>query len=358
MRRALLLIVFVGCGSPQTAPPAPAPPAPTGEMPKAPPPTGAPATVSTIAPAPAPTASAKPPGEKLVCIPKSAAPFPLAHVALEGKEVVACYRLDMHEVAGTGYPCIKVDPRAKTFATAPSWFPGTPVPSTKAWTVKTTEKEVTVCKSGTNDCKTVKPGFTQPKGVGNADSLLVADVSPDGSKLFVIEVTSAKMPVSTFGDTFDVATGKRTSRIPLKLLEDPSDYWQIAWVGKRVQVTTHRCCGPAGSSALVDPQSGASSSLGDPNMFVHVKGDKFLLGTENSTSTKVSIVSVDEGKILKDLTGLAAKGFDEPELNVLDAVVLPDGAAAVVHANPPGVALVDVDAMTMTPSLPIPVCTW
>jgi hypothetical protein len=321
-------------------------------MPEAPPP------AVTAAPPPVASASAKPAGEKLVCIPKSASPFPIAHVSVEGKEVIACYLLSEHEVAGTGYPCIKVDPRARTFATAPSWFPGQSAePSNKAYTTKTTDKEITVCKSGTSDCKTVKPGFAQPKGVGSADSQLVADASPDGSKVFVVEVASAKAPVSAFGTTFDVASGKKTTRVPLPMLKDPSDYWQVSWVGKRVQVSTHRCCGPDGSSALVDPNSGASFSLGDPNMFVKVKNDKFLLGTESTAGTKISIVSVDEGKILKELGGLS-KGFDEPELNVLDGVVLPDGAAVVVHANPPGVALVDVDAMTMSPSVPIPVCTW
>jgi hypothetical protein len=193
----------------------------------------------------------------------------------------------------------------------------------------------------------VKPGFTAAKGE------LAADASPDGKRVFVVEVAGK----GAFGDTFEVASGKRLARVPLTPPKDAGDKWSVAWVGKRVQVTAHRCCSPEGSSELVDPQSGASLGLGDVNALVKAKGDRFVVGTESEAAAKLAVVS-DDGKLLKDLGPIAAKGYGEPELHVLDGVALPDGTAAIVHANPPGVVIVDVDALSVSADLPIPVCTW
>lgn len=322
------------------------------------------ATVTTsVAPAaPTPATIATPPAKHtdVACVPKSAADRPVAHVAADGNGVVACFLTGDVAEKGNGYPCVRVDVATGAFAAAPSWSKSDPVSAQKPFVVTTTATEVRVCKSGGGDCRSVKAGPQSASvghGAGGGNDGLIADASPDGTKVFVVAVDDQK---HAFGETWDLATGKRDKRVPLSggkhVLGDVTDVWKVSWVGQRVLVTAHRCCGPAADSELLDPTSGDARALGDPVFFLPVK-TRGVVAFEAKEGTRLSIVSTDDASVVKEAT-LPNHAFDEPELGVASATQLPDGRAAVVYANPPGYAIVDTAAGTIGAPTAIPVCDW
>ncbi len=303
--------------------------------------------------------------------------------AKEGK-VVACFLTEGTQTEeGTEYPCIGVPADGAAPAVAPKWKapapdaqsmkPSLPVP-TESYEVRAKGKSVEVCPKGAKTCKTVKLGFTHPKGVGHGGSEVdtpIVAVTEDGKKLFVIAAERVKgapdvdtASVRAYGETWDVDTGKRLARVPLMnagnakphVLTDYSDIWQAAWLGDRILLSGRRCCGPAGGVELLDPSTGDAVMLGDPIFFVRVKGDRFLLGAErHEAPSQLTLLDVKTAKVVATFD-LPSRMLDEPELYAMDAVARPDGKTLVVYANPPGTIVIDATAGTASAPRPLPSC--
>lgn len=164
------------------------------------------------------------------------------------------------------------------------------------------------------------------------------------------------------GDTYDVATGKRTARVLLTSgdpgkpeapmgFSDYTNHWHGHFVGNRVVLSDTVCCGPGQANWLVDP----------------VKGQKLLLSGYGGSlaqdpASKAWLVLDRKALSIADLdaftkTPLATAPGDalDPESTSADWLSV-GGKVVLVHANPPGLAVVDVAAKKAGPTRALPVC--
>lgn len=360
---ALASLLFVAC-SPAT----PAPVAPEA----APSASAAPAT--SVSASPSAVSSVVTPTPPPACLPKSVAKHPLAHVEVAGTEATVCVGTSENVSEGQSYPCVKVDAKTARVTAASAWIAPKvterPLP-VAPFTVATVGKDLKVCKAGAKDCATIKTGFKAPKMATGADGkdALIAAVNADGSKVFALdgEIRKGADPNLTtslvvFGDTFDVKTGKRLSHVELTyseknkhVLVDQSDTWSVAWMGERVLVGGYRCCGPAGAKELLDPKTGKTLILGDPQFFLALDDTTWLLGNEGS-SDQLTFVDIVAGKELAKVSLPNAPMDEGPELYALDATKLDGGTVLVAFANPPGVALLDVAKKSLSAPIKLPIC--
>lgn len=343
-----------------------------------PPPKAAPAassaSVSAAASSSAPSSSAADtaPAPAPLCLPKAIEKHPLAHVEVVGDQALVCYSPEERVSEGQTYPCLKVDTKATRVIAASSWKAPTAEKAPAAaepFSLTSTDKEIKVCKTGGKDCWTIKPGYAKPKLSEGEKSGLIAAVSDDGTKVFAIdgEIPKGKNPSLTtslvvYGDTFDVKTGKRLAHVNLTstekaphVLSDQSDTWSATWIGERVLVSGYRCCGPAGAKELLDPKTGSTLLLGDPQLFEAVDGNTWLLANEGSAD-QLSVVDVATGKVTAKLSLPNRPLEDGPEQYAIDAIKLPGGGVLVSFANPPGVAVLDVAKPSLSTPLKLPIC--
>jgi hypothetical protein len=342
-------------------------------------PTPAPSASASTAPFASASASSVAPEKErapAICLPKAIANKPLAHVSVAGTDATICYASGERAEAGQSYPCVTIDVASLHAKGTTSWKATEPTPATPAWTVTSTAKELEICKGGGKPCTKVKTGYAgKPRliaGFGKKDAEgLPAAVNADGTKVFVIdgEIAKGKDPSLTtslvvFGDTFDVKTGKRLSHVDLTssgetmkhVLIDQSDTWTVSWMGERVLIGGYRCCGPAGAKELLDPKTGDTLILGDPQFFFAVDGNVWLVGRDRHVD-QLELIDVVAGKSLAKLQLPCNTPEDGPELYALDATKLADGRYLVSFANPPGAAVLDPQkrAFSTTP-VTLPVC--
>jgi len=379
MNRSLPLaaLAFVAC----TNDPAPVTPTPV-------------ASASVSASSTPPVASSAAPVAK-ACLPARAAEGGILHLAVQGKQVLACF-LDASLTGGNPYaepgqshPCLLVDPETGAVAEAPpykvpEWTESAPSPT--AVTVETTASTVKVCPADKAKCKTITiPGQTQKatkkaepkpgdkkgkkgkKAVAppppDADPPIAAFADDTGGKVFVfVRDKDKKGGFQLQGDTYDVATGKRTARVLLTTYDpskpdtpmgfaDPTNTWRGHFVGNRVALSDTVCCGPGQTNWLVDP----------------VKGQKlFLSGYGGSLAqdptSKAWLVLHDKILSIVDLdaftkTPIATAPGDGLDLESISADWISVGGKLVlVHTNKPGLAIVDVAAKKAGPTHALPIC--
>jgi len=308
------------------------------------------------------TVATTPPEEPVACFPKGTANSPLVHVEIEGTNATVCVASKKDNAED--HPCAKVDTKTSKVSAAKRWVQGTPtdpVEQPAKYAVKSGAKGLEVCDGAGKDCHPI--AYKPPKKSPHEG--LVAAVNDDGSKLFVLtnEMKPGKeATLVVFGDTYEVKTGKRLFHVALTSSEkkphvffDTSDTWMVSFLGDRVLASGYRCCGPAGAKELIDPKTGDSLWLGDPQFFVSIDASTWLLGNESDKGGVISIVDVAKG-VVAGKTELPNKAFPEPELYAMDARKLGDGNMLITFANPPGIAIVDVAKKSLSTPQKLPLC--
>lgn len=349
----------------------------------APPPSTPVATPIPVAPPP--TAPSKPAVVATACLPKVTLRAPLAHVSETDGALVACF-LDQHlsPKPGSDYPCLTI--RADgTFAAAPRWkAPPSPElsryalpPPNPGYELVPKGKSIDVCSKGSKRCRTVKVGWTHPKGIGHGNEpndAPIGAVSDDGKRLFVYAAEPVKpdakknaLEFRVHGETWDIDGGKRLSRVTLfdpklpnqrleRPVADDTAIWSASWVGERVLASGHGANGPDASVELLDPKTGAGIQLGDAMHFARVRDDRYLVGTVRyGQSPALTLLDVNEARVLATFE-LDAGSLDFQEAYALDYWLRGDGTAHVVYAHPPSIVTVDASTATMGKPRPLPLC--
>jgi len=367
LRRAgVLAVVLSACTSPPPAATAP-PPAPV-------------ASASTAAPI---VSAPKPP---LVCLPATAAKGEVVHVEAKDGKLVACF-LDektgegnTYASPGQSHPCVLVDPDGGTLTSAPAYVvPSYAEPVAPALTITTTADSVKVCKS--TQCKTVKVDVKPAKKVGkkaakptiknkgkkpapeppldvDAPPGLSAFVDDAMSKLFVFVPDQAKDGALLLrGDTFELATGKRTARVPLTgvldgVFVDGTNTWSGTWIGNRVLLHDQVCCGPGAATVILDPIIGTMK-------FVHSYAGSFSqhMPTKGWYVTNEKAFSRADPEAMS-ITPIVTAPGEALDPEATSATWAPVGdRIAFVYANPPGFTLIDPATNKAGPLRSIGLCT-
>lgn len=354
-------------------------------------PTAAPSASTSASSSAAPETTATPEPEKpakAACIAPAAATKPLARVEVVGDELIVCAGSKDEATV----PCVSVDPKSGKTSASPAWtrgaagaLPLAPAPERQkvAYEVRSTVVDVSICKAATAECKSVHPGYAALPGVGFGEDYvaaanektastkytrkLIAAANADGSKLFVLAADLSKKGTpqtlsswTVFGDTFDVASGKRLSHVALmgpggssNAITDPGAKWQAAWLGERVWLAAVDRGGGTAQEFL-DPTAGTTLDLGNPSFLIPA-GDAWLVGTAKGG---VDLVKIVEPKSLANLGKYGLPGGALPNGDGLSsfAIARADGTAWVAFANPPGVAVVDVAKHAASSPVLFPIC--
>jgi hypothetical protein len=316
------------------------------------------AVTSPPPPAPATTTSAAPalPPPPAACLPRSAAG--IARLGVKDKAIHVCYER-AEERAGRDYACIAFDTESRTSSIVPAGTePPEAPPAPSAYSVETTAQAITVCKSGTKDCATVRPGYRAPNAADKKE--LTAAVSPDGSKVIVLFGESVgKGPMRVYADTFDVKTSARLSRVPLsgglgktwRLFDDPTNVWAVSWPGRWAVATDGSCCGPGAATVLFDPKSG------NVKLLHHYQGSLVRV----SASAHIALdrkalyfVDVDAGTISGSVS-IPGDIESDPEQRIAEIAMVGD-EPWVVQAHPPAVTRVDMKRNKLDDGALLPLC--
>lgn len=324
------------------------------------------APASTAPATPPPPASTAPPAPPTACFPRSFAAAPLAGLWRAGPELTLCLAAE-----GGARACLSYAPQTGGFtqATEPPPVPTTP-PKPRPFGV--TGDTLYVCGSDTKGpCKTVKPGFRPDRGDVKE---YVGDVDEAGSKLFLLHYVphkpkpGADHPHDVFGEIFDLATGKRTASIPLPvgtastvdMFSDVSDTWVARWAGPYVHLATHRCCGPDGQEALLDPKTGTLTRIGYPAFVIRMEEHLFVVGNDEGAErggkghAHVEVLDLRAGtRVAFDVPGSVRPA---PVDRMLQAERLEDGRLAIAFAAPPGIAVFDPRSRTLRDAREAPLC--
>jgi hypothetical protein len=329
-------------------------------------------SASASAPPAASSAVVATPPPPPACIPKDVAVHELAHVEADVKKATICVAKEGNASAGQTAPCLEVTLQTGAVTRAPDWkIPEykEPAPAPPPIQLSTVGKDLKVCKAGGKDCSTIKTGYKNPKlspgtSADGKDGIPAA-VNADGTKVFALDAELGKGGAlgKVYGDTFDVKTGKRLTRVDLTtvkgksehVLNDPSDTWLTYWIGERVVVSGHRCCGPDGAEELLDPKKGTSLLLGDPQIFQKLDGDLWLLANEGDEG-QVQLVDAAAGKIVSKFTIPGRPLGDGPEQHAMQLLPLVKGSYLLAFANPPGYAVLDVPTKALSKPERLPVC--
>lgn len=306
--------------------------------------------------------------EREGCLPVTSAKAGVAHVELQGRRALACYSSEEGSTrAGEGYPCLRVDIDAKRALGAVTWTAEerSPEPERSApFELSTTRDQIEVCASAVKTCSTIKVRHKPAAGghgEANDDDSLVAAVNEDGSRVFVFasELRAAKNPGlgrATFGDVYDVKTGKRLARVDLAralgetAFSDSSNVWRARFVDANVLVEDYSCCGPGGATALVDPERQRGRLLhGYDGEIGRVSGSVYFA----RDGKKLSLL--DFGT-LTELATFEAPGAPIGDPERAEALVaLDDKTLVLAYASPPGLMLIDLVKKTAG-TLPLPLC--
>jgi hypothetical protein len=310
--------------------------------------------------APSTSASAPPPERN--CLPVAASGG-VAHFEATPTELTVCYLVD--DTYPAVAPCLRVALDTGAISAAPAYLPPTdepppPVVSPSPFTLTTTGNTVTVCKTGSTDCKTIKAGGTPLQ-----EDSMVAALNDDGSRVFVIvadllpgQPEDLLMSWRMYGDVYDTKTAKRTSRTLLTnifgkemlVFADKSNSHHAYWVGSNVVLGDHSCCGPGGVTFLLDPAAHKA-------MFLHpfqgsempIDGKTWLVFNGN----RGSVVAMDKMKELSTFVVPGALG--DPDQ--VEALAARAGSTFVIpYAAPPGWMTFDPTTHATGAPHPLPIC--
>lgn len=336
-----------------------------------------------LAMAPLSPAVSRPPA---ACFPVALAEAALLSTRLEGASLTIC--LDGRDPltdAPHGHPCLDLDLATREVRAAPPapepdddrFEPPGPPPS--AYSVRATATEIEICGDDAEACQTVRVGGAASTRVGHAGAeidALIAAASEDGQRLAVLvpeRVPSVPEDYANshrvFVETYAVASGRRLSRTPVRpyagspfgIFSDASDDWGVRWLGPRLWLSAHRCCGPDGVQAIFDPATGAIDYLGEPLLWHRVDDDAWLIGREEPGEGEgapgtVSLTFYRPATARRTIVRLPARPRPIPETFVLASHPVGEGALVVVHANPPGVVWVDLRREALSAQFSLPLC--
>jgi len=272
----------------------------------------------------------------------------------KGDHAFACYA---EESADSG-TCAEIDPAGKVVSTQ-KWHRESDGGGGEvgAFTATATTDSAKVCKgSSTTDCTTVKLSMKK----NSERTTVVAAANDDGSRVFVLAPeqkpgSDPKLTTSwtTFGDTYEVKTGKRLfhQRIGNAFI-DMSNTWSARFDGKNLVLGDYVCCGPGGTSMLFDPEKGTVKRLhGYAGAYREVGGRVHAVLDDK----KLTFVDFDTMQDVGAPLTLPGKSFDSPERT--PARVIPVGAKIfVAYANPAGAWLLDGTTHARSNEVAIPVC--
>jgi hypothetical protein len=270
--------------------------------PAATPPHVAPPSVASAAPiasAAAGASATSPPASTPFCIPGDLRRADYARLSPSGGALEFCVGDDPKTRT-----CASLDIATGEYAALPAPAAAAQAPSPRrssdgGWTLETTNTQVKVCKPTGEACRTVALAGFAPKELGDTlgGANIPADVSADGATLFIARHEGGKGE-KIFGESYDIATGRRTGRFSLRHWDESQhkakDYVpRVEWVGKRVLVTdcTEYATGCIGM--LVEPRTGAARTLeidlkavgsdvygldmcAERSTTLHVKGDAWI----------------------------------------------------------------------------------
>jgi hypothetical protein len=317
------------------------------------------------------------------CVPASASAASLVHFEASSTHATLCYaRLD--RPAEATIPCLTIDPVGGGVSRGTPYSPGSvadaPAPPERLPSLTTTDDTVTLCTLGAaggtrwregkagkagkagkdegKECTSFKPGGTPRLAP------LTASLRADGSQIFVIdaELKRGQPRDSTeswdvFGDVFDAKTRKRKSRILLSNIgesgafSDVTDAWQASWVGANVLVTQTICCGPGGTTLLVDPTKGKALRLMGFQGWIEAIGDTTWLVLDGK---RAAIVSTDSLTELSTFT-LPGELSDDPDAIVVAAARFGE-TVLIAYASPPGWMTFDVATRRVLATHALAIC--
>jgi hypothetical protein len=272
----------------------------------------------------------------------------------KGDHALACYA-DENADSGT---CAEIDQAGAVVATQ-KWHreTGGGAGEAGAYTASATTDSAKVCKAGgsTTDCTSVK--IALKKNTERKD--VVAAASDDGARLFVLAPeqkpnSDPKVTTSwtTYGDTYEVKTGKRLFHHRLNAFTDMSNNWSARFDGKNLVLGDYVCCGPGGTSMLFDPEKGVVKRLhGYAGSYREVGGHVHAVLDDK----KLTFVDFETMQDVGAPLTLPGKSFDSPERTAARAI--PVGAKIfVAYANPAGAWLLDGTTHARSSEVAIPVC--
>jgi hypothetical protein len=334
------------------------------------------------------TASSSPAASRLpaACFPAALAEAALLSTRLEGASLTVC--LDGRDPLTDPpyeHPCLDLDLATReVHAAAPAPEPDDarfepPGPPSSKYSVWATATEIAVCGDNAEACQTVHVEGPAATYVGHADDetdALIAAANEDGQRLAVLvaeRVPSVPEDYANshrvFVETYAVASGRRLSRTPVRpyagspfgIFSNAGDYWGVRWLGARLWLSAHRCCGPDGVQAIFDPATGAIDYLGEPLLWHVVADGTWLIGREEPGEGEgapgtVSLTFYRPGIARRTTLRLPARPRPIPETFVLASHPVGENALVVVHANPPGVAWVDLRREALSAQLSLPLC--
>lgn len=236
--------------------------------------------------------------------------------------------------------CFAVDLSTSKYTTLPK-VP-IPIKKTKMSTFGThsleaLEREIKVCEGAS--CKSIEVG----KGYRqNDEGPLPADVSPDGKKLTVVRFHEG---VTLNVDIYDLETKTRISRTPAE--GRGNVVGEVAWIGKRIFISSCVDAGPGCSPLLWDPESKKMSSAAANVYGVDRPAHKVNETTWafiDSTGSFVALIDVDTG-FRKGEIKLPLASDTQNSVSVAPLGPLADGRVAIVAGAPQGGSIAIVDML-------------
>lgn len=323
-----------------------------------------------VAPRPTISPAAKPVPNMAACLPQTTAASPLVNAEIDGDRATVCYATtDDSTDEGA---CADVHLASGAVLATRKWRRPTrdegPAPKASAGTVVTaTADAVKICKTPTS-CSTIKvqhkPVVAGHGDGSSADKTVLFAVNGDASRVFVFapELGGGKDPTlttswSTYGDTYDVKTGRRLFHRALTTTEhpifsDPTNSWRASFVGKNVLLDDYVCCGPGGTTMLFDPEKGTVKRLhGYGGSFSWVTGSVYAALDDKT----VTFVDVDTLQAVGAPITASGKPLDSPE-STSAQVLVGDAKIVLASANPPALVVIDPASKKRTSEITLPLC--
>ncbi|HEY2370240.1 MAG TPA: hypothetical protein VGH87_27780 [Polyangiaceae bacterium] len=275
----------------------------------------------------------------------------------KGDHALACYAEENAD-AGT---CAEIDVATGAIVATQKWHrEAAGGGEAEAFTVTATTDAAKICKATTTDCATVK--LSLKKNGERKD--VVAAANDDGTRLFVLapEQKPNSDPTlttswTTFGDTYDVKTGKRVAHqrltnAPSNAFSDMSNTWSARFDGKNLVLGDYVCCGPGGTSMLFDPDKGVVKRLhGYAGSYREVSGHVHAVLDEK----KLTFVDFETMQDVGATLTLPGKAFDSPTRTSARAIPV-GGKIIVAYGSPAGAWILDGATRARSSELGMPAC--
>ena len=278
-------------------------------------------------------------GHRSDCLPETTNDGDAESATLSGDTLTVCLRFSQANPQATGGRiCYDVNLGTGVYARVPSVevhkepralarHPAAAAPDT---TIVSGAGDVQVCHPAAS-CEVVRPASWKPLRPGTGESCLPeglrsalpADVSPDGSRVFVVRHESCTMGMAVYGETYDVKSKRRLARAPLRV-DEMITY--VAWIGKRVVLRDCNEDKNVCSVSLLNPgapppatQTTASwngPAVPDVNpgglerFVLPASGDLWAL--VDRTGGQIALVHSETGKVERTVTLPAAPALREP----------------------------------------------